>query len=239
MHAYPPEYDDPCVASIPCDMPAYFQQWVYWDEDGTVFVQEDEERQTRHDLFDFEPTDDQDADEAAIKAKVQAIFSEQDEEIQALGKAVEQAWRECQNKPVPDFDEFWDGITDYVGLECGEAGDWTPEWCDDCNTWHQTAYCVEFKVEDGERFIVIKTVDQDGDWDTQYYSESEFRWVYRECILSDHFFYQWANYWLWCARHGGIDPLSECRYWAQGPLTVEQCIEYAKDNLKYLKGEVR
>lgn len=236
MNPYPPEYDDPCVLSIPCDLPEYFERNIYWDEDGTVYLLRDcKEEPHKIVLFsDYESDgNDYDADCEKLRKDVLAKFAVDLDTVKVLSREIEDAWSECQNRPVPDFDEFWDDIKDCVGLTCDEAGDWEPEWCDDCNTWHMRAYCVEYQIDDGERCVVVRNVDQDGDWDTSYYSESEFHWVYRETILTDSYFYKWANYWLWCAQNGGIDPLEDSS--KPKPLSVADCLEYAEDNLEYLK----
>ena len=79
MHDYPPEYDMPCVLSIDApNLPDWLDPAIYWDEDGCVFVQRKDDG-VRIVLFDeFEATDNEEADRAAIKQQAIARLEARD-----------------------------------------------------------------------------------------------------------------------------------------------------------------
>jgi hypothetical protein len=71
MHAYPPEYDDPCVINIEApELPDHFDPYIYWDEDGRVFLMDKADGTQTTLLDNVEATDDEGADWANIKAQV-------------------------------------------------------------------------------------------------------------------------------------------------------------------------
>jgi hypothetical protein len=239
MHPYPPEYDDPCVLSIEApELPDHFDPNIYWDEDGRVFVMSKDDGAQIDMLSDVEATDDEEADLARIKAEVLARFATDAATLNALTAELWEAFEASQamtKATMPTFDEFWADVEDYVGIECDQAGDWTPVPSGD-GDWGSMAECVEFQIEDGIRYIVVRDVDRSGNWDATYYNSEEFTACYLAHLSTDEHFLGWGEYHLWCAENGGIDPLGE--FFTQ-PTTVQQHLDAVKDNIKYLWMGVR
>jgi hypothetical protein len=131
---------------------------------------------------------------------------------------------------APKGDFNWDG----------EAGDWTPYWCDDCNTFHKTAQSLDIIRKGRHYCLITRTVDEDGNWEMNDHYESDdgadawrLFYIYNlsERQSYDHF-KGWAEYHLWCAEEGGeVDPLNE---FIDGKPTRKRHVEAAEDHLKYL-----
>lgn len=133
---------------------------------------------------------------------------------------------------VPEGDFRWDD---------NEAGDWHVYCCGekDCPVqWHKVAYSTDYGRKDGKRFVELRSVDEDGNWDYDGgFNEGDLGPHDIEDTLrtlqmqSTEYFYGWFQYWAEAARTGE-DILGEC---TKDNPTPEDFLEYAKDNLKYLK----
>jgi hypothetical protein len=54
------------------------------------------------------------------------------------------------------------GITWEVQPEDPEVAIWTPEWCDDCQNWHNHRYTYGWRIEQGELWATLWRFDEDG-----------------------------------------------------------------------------
>jgi hypothetical protein len=124
---------------------------------------------------------------------------------------------EVTNDPV-DPDEFFDsyikGMEENGHIEPGadfsheqhEAGDWYIDECDDkdCEIgWHKTGYALNVYRKNGVKVIKFMSVDEDRDWDTGFYWESNDSWSTADVELGsyvglDQYFYGWAKYYCYC-----------------------------------------
>jgi hypothetical protein len=126
---------------------------------------------------------------------------------------------------VPEGDFHWEG---------DEAGDWTPYYCDDCDTWHKTASATEFKRTGDRVEVYVRTVDQDGDWDTScgFNSADGDDWdaFHRDLSSADELgehFKGWAEYHLWCAETLR-DPLEDNMRETTPLVHAQHALDYAK-----------
>lgn len=194
---------------------------AYWDEDDRIYVQDDKGT----DLATItHPWNDELSDKAnfAAAAKVVEAWFDPDPKLRKKIERMIEANRRkhTKNKKRPTFEEFWAELNTPEGdfeWRPDEAGDWTPYYCDDCDTWHKTAEAIDIGRKEGKRFVEIRTVDQDGDWDYDTsYEEGEGieAWA---CIYDlhlgqgslDEHFRGWAEYHLWCMKHPGKDPCED------------------------------
>jgi hypothetical protein len=177
-----------------------------------------------------------------------ALTPKQKGRITRIRNRLDKATKAAKDKPVPTFADIWGGVAEYLAssgktkLESEEAGEWAPWHCDDCQTWHKTAYSLDYdsqgEVMEGEKGPVIeaRSCDQDGNWDFDSASfEGDKFWpdFYRAYISSDDHFAAWCRYHLWSAENGGADPLEE---YYSGPQSVDANIDAALRNLHYLEG---
>jgi hypothetical protein len=136
---------------------------------------------------------------------------------------------------VPEEEDFtWNG----------EAGDWTPYYCDDCDTWHKTASYENIGRTNGKLWIECMSVDECGDHeiDTRWEegedpAHSELEW-YIGAYSLDQYFVQWAQYHLWCveqsiAEQKPIDPLEEIMELCDLDTWVCQHIDGAISHMNY------
>ena len=89
-------------------------------------------------------------------------------------------------------------------------------------------------VMEGRDCFEIRSVDQDGNWDfdtATYDGDPYWDDFCRTYFRNDDHFKQWCRYHIWCAEHGGIDPLNE---FMTAP-TIDGHIEAARSSLKYFK----
>ena len=101
------------------------------------------------------------------------LTKSQKAKIKRIETALAKAEKAPFKKRIPTFAECWAGVEEYIPesgkIEQEEAGDWTPYWCDDCDTWHSTAYAMDIvrksDVMEGRDCFEIRSVDQDGNWD--------------------------------------------------------------------------
>jgi hypothetical protein len=164
--------------------------------------------------------------------------------IRALQTRLNKAINRKPSPPVTLADlesNFPEG--DFRWEDC-EAGDWVPWWCDDCDTWHQTAYATNYKRTNGVLDIEHMSVDQDGNWDCTSawnsaedgsFEESDV--AYAMANDSNDYFRAWAEYYLWAVKNMR-DPLESCLK-NMDTMTGEQwinwCIDAAADSIKYLE----
>ena len=162
---------------------------------------------------------------------------------------LERATKAARTKPVPTFAKVWEDIEGNLPesgkLEDMEAGEWEPYYCDDCGTWHKSAYALDFdrngEVMEGKRgpCIESRSVDQDGNWDFDsgtFDGDKYWEDFYRTYMTSDNHFASWCRYHLWSAENGGADPLDE---YFSGPQSVDRNLYDALTNLRYLEGKMR
>lgn len=241
MRDYPPEYDDYCAAEVKVDEKPDWIDAFFWGEDGKVFYTCKHEDRTVTIAEDVEG-DDEDAAKPVVLKWLEAYATKNSELCQRIYAA-----EKAKPKKAPEsWDEFWDGMkqfmpdgTDFekpdtVFFDYFEAGDWQPEFCDDCNTYHQYAYDYKYgRDEDGTLYIEVGTCDSDGDWDYSTFYESEWDYLYRDYLCPDNYFLAWANYYQWCHAEGKLDPLDDL--YNRRDLTIEGMAEACEDNLKYLE----
>lgn len=175
-----------------------------------------------------------------------ALTAIQKRRITAIRNRLDKATKAARDKPVPTFADVWGGVADFLPesgkFESEEAGDWIPYYCDDCDTWHKSAFALDYDksgtVMEGQKgpAIEARSVDQDGNWDfdsATFDGDPDWPFFYRSYISFDDHFAQWCRYHLWSAENGGADPLEE---YFSGPQSVDANIDAALSNLQYLEG---
>ena len=112
-----------------------------------------------------------------------------------------------------------------------------PCWNDDNETWSEYAYAYDL-VRDGDGLsVIVNKFDGDCSWDevdvlTEECSDS-FGRVFSDYFDTNHYFFGWAEYHLWCAENGGVDPLGS--FYNSALSTVEGHLKAAEQNVKYLE----
>lgn len=96
-------------------------------------------------------------------------------------------------------------------IEDDMYAEWTPYYCDDCETWHKIASYHKWYTEGGVFKVDFMHIDQDGDSgisngcdvDSDEYPEMEDEYFNSICKDND-----WKDYFKWVAAEGK-DPLGE------------------------------
>jgi len=151
--------------------------------------------------------------------------------------------------PPKELKAFWDsffgGAPDGAFEEDGEPGDWRPHHVDETaeRRWCKRAYALARGRKEGDEYLRYYTLDEEGEWDECWkftrgealkVSPKSFRYVART-LHSDHFFLEWADYWLACAMSGN-DPLKQAR--GISPVDDDEwttyCLKTAEEFLDYL-----
>jgi len=170
----------------------------------------------------------------------------QEERFKKLEKALRDYRR--PEKHIMTIDEMFETFDmgdedfDWSG---SEAGDWSVYCCGDkeCPVqWHRVAYALDVGRVNGKRFVIARSVDEDGDWDTDYvYDErvggehSPEMWYDLARSLAyqmDEYFKGWAEYWL-DAAETGKDPCHDATA-VHHNSWVDFCLDAVEHNLKYL-----
>tara|TARA_R110000744_G_C18962983_1_gene517132 strand:- start:18 stop:488 length:471 start_codon:yes stop_codon:yes gene_type:complete len=97
-----------------------------------------------------------------------------------------------------------------------EAGDWYCWQDTDCDDgedggWRQTAYAINYEIEDATLYITANSVDRDGDWDHAAAADCANADEYLAFHYSyiDYYRQEASNqrYYQWIVDSGGKDPL--------------------------------
>jgi len=100
--------------------------------------------------------------------------------------------------------------------DADEAGDWYPWQDTDCDDgedggWQQTAYAINYEIEDATLYITANSVDQDGDWDHAAAADCANADEYLAFHDSYIDYYRQEEssqrYYQWIVDNGGKDPL--------------------------------
>lgn len=241
LPACPPEYNEPHAVKLELQHPLGWIEGFYWTEDGDIVAQlADNDTQRAIGKAEDEG--------AALKACTDWI-----DRYVALSNRVDAAQARADSKPMPEgwWADLWTGIHEACGLESSkfdlpygckppkgekptfyttdaEASDPYPLWCSSCETYHQRAYAYDFGKDDDGLFVKVGTWDGD-DWDYEYAYEEDAEWLFRH-MDSDHYFAEWADYYLH-QFHSGLDPLE---VWYKVP-SDEDILKAVEDNLRYLE----
>jgi hypothetical protein len=195
--------------------------------------------------MDYCPSEEDEDADAPILTK------EQEEQVASLRQEIEEARHAAFRAPrepatveslfegCPDGNISFEGDPEDVGnaWNCGE---------EDCESggWHQSVQCIEQGREDGKTWFIVTEDSNSGDGDYQPVAGWDERegdeitdeiladlWHHLQGRSVDHFA-GWGTYCLDVAVTGK-DPLNN---WCYGKTpTVEDAINAARENLKYLK----
>lgn len=127
------------------------------------------------------------------------------------------------------WDEFWKqfpltvDINNEFEISEGEGGDNYPVY--DGDQWTQVCYSFDYGRDVGGLYIGVHEGDADGNWECVGECRGDnFQELYNEWFSMNLYFASWAEYHLWCAENGGVDPLEQ--FFDHKP-TVERHLEAA------------
>jgi len=178
---------------------------VYWNEGGKVFAILTNGSECDLGVYEGE-------DVLAAKKVAQDYFNE----IRGIQEKTLDLLRTYRRPPHTPrtVEEFLADSGEPEGDFCwddAEAGDGTPYYCSDCDTWHVTYSRIEISRKAGFVEVLYFTGDEDGNWDcdggwSQADGDSVEDWdrFYRDCIDNDAsgtHFWSWAEYHLWCIQN--------------------------------------
>lgn len=168
-------------------------------------------------------------------------------------KRIDEAWDTIYNMEIPEplvpsIDEYFSWAPEGAfSYDDTEAGDWHVYSCGDSDCpvgWHLVAYATDIgRTEDGKRYVEIRDVDEDGNWDfVSAYDEREgdgpsewHNFAREEAINTNEYFRGWAQYWVNCADTG-TDPCNQALFSAPSPSDpewIDFCLDAAADNMRY------
>lgn len=126
---------------------------------------------------------------------------------------------------APDGDFQWDG----------EAGDEHVYFCDDkdCpHRWHTKSYYEVIGRRNDKLFIELWECDSNGNHDVwaDWVEGDDPKWIIQEMASTvPSYFKDWINYWLDCAYRN-----EDTLQMATGT-TIDEYLDFAEENLKYLE----
>lgn len=171
-----------------------------------------------------------------------AMSAEQEKRLEDLQRRFDKAQRDYRPQPGLTLDEFFRDL-DVDGdfhWDDAEDGDWHVYCCHEkaCpKQWHMFATAVEIGRQNGQRWVLLREVDEDGNWDTRLgYDERDGdpieAWDEVAAAMatdSAEFFRGWAAYWLDAAQTGK-DP---CKQMGKSDKNfVARCLDRAEDNIR-------
>jgi hypothetical protein len=161
------------------------------------------------------------------------------EEVASLRTRLENIPKEA----IPTWNEFVEGLSEWLPIAAGEPFTFTSEEVSDPHavfdgdneSWTTETYSVDFEFKENgtdDLVVIVNQGDVDGNWDViAAGGEEEFEFIYRNFLSSRPYFICWAEYHLWCAENGGVDPLEN--YYRLEDSTVEAHLKSAKDMISY------